>query len=273
MKTKTMNKGIIGFIISSTLILSSCGADQDQVVDEMNAVQKDSTLTEAPVVDAHTSQNSLDWEGNYSGTLPCADCEGIETKITLKNDQEYEVVQSYLGKEDSAIVSAGKFKWVDDGASIELPESKVKYKVVENGLKLLNLRGEVIDSDMEAKYLLVKREIKLEGAKWELVEFMGQEVTDSMTKTFPNLTFDAEKERAYGSASCNTFSSHYTSDGQFKLSFNQTISSKKACLDANIEKEFLQMLAKVDNFVITDDYLALSKGKMAPIARFKAIEK
>ena len=37
--------------------------------------------------DQHNSRNSLDWNGVYKGVLPCADCEGIETVITLLNDK------------------------------------------------------------------------------------------------------------------------------------------------------------------------------------------
>ena len=36
---------------------------------------------------AHNSQNSLDWAGVYQGILPCADCEGFDTVITLNWDE------------------------------------------------------------------------------------------------------------------------------------------------------------------------------------------
>ena len=36
------------------------------------------------IPDMHTTMNSLDWDGTYTGILPCADCKGIETNITLK---------------------------------------------------------------------------------------------------------------------------------------------------------------------------------------------
>ena len=35
---------------------------------------------------SHNSMNSLDWEGIYTGLLPCADCEGIQTVIKLNRD-------------------------------------------------------------------------------------------------------------------------------------------------------------------------------------------
>ena len=52
---------------------------------------------EIPIESGDNSQNSLDWEGTYRGILPCADCEGIETKITLSANGTYEYKASYLG--------------------------------------------------------------------------------------------------------------------------------------------------------------------------------
>ncbi|WP_438946633.1 copper resistance protein NlpE N-terminal domain-containing protein, partial [Sediminibacterium sp.] len=31
-------------------------------------------------LNSHEAQNSLDWQGSYSGVLPCASCPGIETE-------------------------------------------------------------------------------------------------------------------------------------------------------------------------------------------------
>lgn len=41
------------------------------------------------VLDMHTSQIALDWSGIYKGVLPCADCEGIETEVTLRDYNSY----------------------------------------------------------------------------------------------------------------------------------------------------------------------------------------
>ena len=38
-------------------------------------------------MDMHNAENSLDIAGVYKGVLPCADCEGIETTIVLKDDK------------------------------------------------------------------------------------------------------------------------------------------------------------------------------------------
>jgi hypothetical protein len=59
------------------------------------AAQRAPTKPQAPTKPAvrppagDTSRTSLDWPGTYTGVLPCADCEGIETTITLSVDLTY----------------------------------------------------------------------------------------------------------------------------------------------------------------------------------------
>jgi heat shock protein HslJ len=45
-----------------------------------------------------------------------------------------------------------------------------------------------------------------------------------------------------------------------------------ACPEMDLEQKFVKMLEKVDNYVIVEDELQLVKGKMVPLARFKAIK-
>lgn len=52
-------------------------------------------------LDGHEAKNSLDWEGTYSGILPCASCPGILTDITLNKDQTFVLTQEYLEKQNT----------------------------------------------------------------------------------------------------------------------------------------------------------------------------
>jgi uncharacterized lipoprotein NlpE involved in copper resistance len=40
----------------------------------------------------HNSRISLDWAGTYEGVLPCADCPGTKTRLTLNQDGSYLLV-------------------------------------------------------------------------------------------------------------------------------------------------------------------------------------
>lgn len=94
------------------------------------------------VNDGHNAQNSLDWAGTYEGTLPCADCPGIKTAITLKEDGTYQYVAEYLER-NTTINTSGDIMWHDNGSVIHLKSNDidVKLKVVENGLIGLDTDG------------------------------------------------------------------------------------------------------------------------------------
>ena len=56
--------------------------------------------------DGHTAENSLDWGGVYEGMFPCADCEGINTRLTLNDDRTYVLEESYV--KNGAVAYSGK---------------------------------------------------------------------------------------------------------------------------------------------------------------------
>src|SRR5690606_254893 len=52
--------------------------------------------TSSAVPDGHTSRNALDWAGVYEGVVPCADCPGIEHRLTLEQSGGYQLETRYL---------------------------------------------------------------------------------------------------------------------------------------------------------------------------------
>jgi len=107
----------------------------------------------------HKAINSLDYMGIYSGVLPCADCEGIQTTIELGSGNSYVKKIIYLGKEDQQVVeTGGTFTWNDAGNTITLNEEiePNQYFVGENILFHLDIDGNRISGDLAAKYELKK---------------------------------------------------------------------------------------------------------------------
>lgn len=103
------------------------------------------------------------WTGEYQGTLPCADCQGINTKITLKKDETFRIEQHYLGTKDTSktkiFTEMGKFKWNSTDSVISLQNKlKQKFKVGQGKLFWLNLEGDKIQSELADKYVLHKIE-------------------------------------------------------------------------------------------------------------------
>lgn len=108
------------------------------------------------------SQTSLDWNGTYFNTLPCASCEGIETWVTLNTDGTFELKTNYLGLNDAREeIFTGNFKWDETGSMVQLEgligDSPGKYKVGENQIWHLDQDGNRIEGSLADFYILKKQ--------------------------------------------------------------------------------------------------------------------
>lgn len=91
--------------------------------------------------DAHTSQNSLDWNGTYVGTIKGLEGENFLVSLSLEVDGFYSIE---LKDERHHIVKRNKFTWAPDGQMIELydvNEILNKFFVAENRLIQLDAQG------------------------------------------------------------------------------------------------------------------------------------
>lgn len=148
----------LGLLISlCSFVLISC---TNQSKKEANENQNSGTIDQS-VIDSHTPQESLDWAGIYLGNLPCADCEGIEAEIELKENYTFVATYTYLGKQedDKTFSYNGSFTWDILGSNITL-ESKtetLQFRVGENELILLDAEGDVNVGDLSHLYVLKKK--------------------------------------------------------------------------------------------------------------------
>lgn len=115
----------------------------------------------------HSARNSLDWEGLYIGTMPCADCSGIATSLTLNFDGSYVYEQTYLGsakdgdlKPTNEYKSTGEFIWNSKGDTVTLSEEddSQQFFVGENVLMMLDVDGNKVQGEMAENYNLVQQE-------------------------------------------------------------------------------------------------------------------
>lgn len=242
---------------------------------------------------ADNSRTSLDWAGTYSGTVPCADCEGIATRLTINDDGTYVLQTQYLGKSEELFVAEGGFTWQDDGNHIVLQAlegAPLIYQVGENHLRQRDMEGKPITGESADNYVLRKAmpgmamaarmsadapRPALEGPRWNLVELMGKPVPEADNPArAAHIVFDAAEKRAAGSAGCNRFFASYELDeANGRLRFSKAGSTMMACPDMSVEDAFHQALEQVDNYTIGEDgRLSLNKAKMAPLMRFEAVD-
>jgi uncharacterized lipoprotein NlpE involved in copper resistance len=153
------------FFFATGFLLFSCKQQEQQVsqndsVTELNAIDGVSSSKIIPKGD--TSQNALDWNGVYKGVLPCANCKGIETELSLLLNGTFVLKTKYLGKGSGEINEIkGAFSWDESGSIVVLSGldySPNQYKVGENQLFQLDRQGEVVKGDLASLYILKKVE-------------------------------------------------------------------------------------------------------------------
>lgn len=111
--------------------------------------------TTAKAVDGHNSRNSLSWAGVYEGVLPCADCPGIKTQLTLRRDGSYELVTQYLDRPLPPQTVRGQFAWNAAGGGITLDAAGggQPFMVGEGRLLQLNRDGTPLPANAPTRVL------------------------------------------------------------------------------------------------------------------------
>jgi uncharacterized lipoprotein NlpE involved in copper resistance len=110
-------------------------------------------------VETQTTESSLRIAGTYTGMIPCADCDGIETDLKLNNDRTFELVTVYRAKDTTAYPTKGTFRFGEDGNTLicEAENYVQRYKIGENALIHLDQQGNVIEVALAEMYVLKKK--------------------------------------------------------------------------------------------------------------------
>lgn len=146
---------ILGLVLSGIFLLKACGGG-----DATETAEAPYSDTQTAFDREHNARLSLDWDGTYTGVLPCADCEGIETTITLDSEGTFVKTWRYLGKDDdTAHTVEGTFQWNDAGSTITLEQLDAPNQlfVGENVLFHLDMDGNRIEGELADEYKLHKQ--------------------------------------------------------------------------------------------------------------------
>ncbi|MZR63674.1 copper resistance protein NlpE [Alcanivorax sp. DP30] len=122
--------------------------------------------TEEPVVINPTAQKVV-----YSGMLPCADCSGIRTTLTLYRDQfdaptRFQLREEYLEGSKVGLTAVERGDWSQDTRiqserqmelytiNPETPDAKRQYlRDAVNAVEQLDQNGELIESNLNYRLL------------------------------------------------------------------------------------------------------------------------
>lgn len=154
-----MKNSILILTAISTLFLFSC---KTETKPENHFNEQKEIVNEEKMMDGHTSINSLDWQGSYEGTLPCSDCDGIFTELTLNNNETFVLHQTkIIGDKKDKSTKKGLYQWDETGSNISMEiEGKTRmYKVGENRLILLDENGNLLPQTKTKNTILQKKEM------------------------------------------------------------------------------------------------------------------
>jgi heat shock protein HslJ len=224
---------------------------------------------------SNTAQYAQFWGGSYLGFLPCADCDGILTTITLDNNMNYRLKLKYLGKPGSAYISRGKFSWTGGGNVIVLDTAGygLQFAVAQGMLTQLNRYGDMDTGELAEKYILTRENYLLVEKRWQLIELQGVPVSASYgLQKGPYVVFMEGDNRFKGYGGCNTFGGTYELKYMNRITVSNAISTQMACPALETESAMLKVIQTADNFEIDGDVLLLHKESMQPLAKFKAVD-
>lgn len=132
---------------AALLLLASCGG---------NAQKK--TATAVATIRQPAKMTTEQIAGAYYGTLPAADCPGIETTLTLRADGTYTEQSRYIDR-DAEFVEHGTY--AVGGELVTLNPSKdgqVTYLRIEpNALRMLDSDRQPVEGALAEHYVLTRK--------------------------------------------------------------------------------------------------------------------
>jgi uncharacterized lipoprotein NlpE involved in copper resistance len=102
---------------------------------------------------------SLDFHGVFYGFLPCNDCNGIKTTLSLKQNNNYLLVTQPARESSREYYEKGKYSWNDENHTVILTprkESGIRQYHIENEGTLVQLSsgGARMTGDEADRYIL-----------------------------------------------------------------------------------------------------------------------
>jgi len=253
-------------------------------------------------IDLHTSRNSLDWAGTYEGVLPCADCPGIRTTLTLRSDDSFELSSVYLERQVPPRTERGQFTWAAGGNAITLDARAggQQFAVGEGSLTQLDMNG--APSGPSSANRVLKRvgpaatatspaepgaQGVLQAHRWTLesaVDGQGRRIERLQAGAGRTYVFTFAQTRINIEGGCNRLFGPFQIDADGRLKVDRLASTMMACEPAAMQadsalSDLLAQPMKVDLATAarpalrlvsaTGETLVLS-GQLTPEARYGA---
>lgn len=158
-------------LLAAAIALAGCKPSTDAAAPDNAATPAPTAAPDAaePAADEHSTDvlrevdnapapEGLDvraFAGSFEGTLPCADCPGIDSTLTLEADGTYSLHDAYRESDGASNDVTGTWTVEEAGKRIRLdPNSKQEqdrlYEVVSHDeLRMLDIDGNPIESGLD----------------------------------------------------------------------------------------------------------------------------
>lgn len=141
-----MKKSLLSIALLSSVLAVACTQQEPKKAEP--AKQETATAPAQPATPATPAETATApaYVGTYNGTLPCADCSGIDTTVELKADGTYILTEKYTHKDQEKVdVKQGKATFDATTSTITLetndPLTTAKFVVEGDVISKLDADG------------------------------------------------------------------------------------------------------------------------------------
>ena len=146
-------------LLATTGVQAANDADTPPTSDDSPATQIDADIDTQPASDDSPETQALNHTGTYSGTLPCAVCDGIQTQLTL-NDGHYHLTRIRLGLDEDSEQTSGVYRTTTDKQYLQLDNNagNLTFQIGNGYLELRRPDGEKLDPSQPDEKFRLKRQ-------------------------------------------------------------------------------------------------------------------
>lgn len=218
-----------------------------------------------------------DLPAHYQGTLPCADCAGIDYSLLLSADHIYVLREHYdSDRPVGDVIETGRWRVRDGVNQLELTPADTDSRFTSlwridgrDRLTALDEHGQPIDSD--ADYALARTagpaQRDLAGPRWMLADAPDRPGTSAAY-----IRFHKDASRVTGSTGCNRLMARYQRH-EAQLHVEQATTTRRSCPNqADTEQALGEALSRTQHFETLGDFLLLygTDSDPSPLAVFRA---
>ena len=107
-----------------------------------------------------TSVSDRNFYGTYAGTLPAADCDGIQVELTLNSDTTYDLHTLYLKEGETVETISGVYESVGKEVIALIRPStgeRTYYRILKDAVALSDSEGNLSEGELADLYVLKLR--------------------------------------------------------------------------------------------------------------------